>query len=242
MTTQLLKVQNLEAFYIPGMPIVFDVSVTVDGGEFVTLLGPNGAGKSTFLKALAGLVPVGEGRINFDGQDLTGMPTHRIVGAGIGFVPQTDNIFAQLSIEHNLKAGGHTLSRAAMNERLDEAYQRFPALAERRNQAANALSGGQRQMLAIARALMTRPRLVLLDEPTAGLAPLVVTEVLESLKALASSGIAVLMVEQNVKAALAVCDRACILVEGRNHSEGTPEALMADDGIARAFLGTRKTT
>ncbi len=242
MTMPLLKVQNLEAFYIPGMPIVFDASVKVDAGEFVTLLGPNGAGKSTFLKALAGLVPVGEGGIFFDGQDVAGMPTHRIVAAGIGFVPQTENVFAQLSIEHNLKAGAHTLPRAVMNERLDEAYERFPALAERRNQAANALSGGQRQMLAIARALMTRPRLILLDEPTAGLAPLVVTEVLESLKKLAGSGIAVLMVEQNVKAALAVCDRACILVEGRNHSEGTPEALMADDGIARAFLGTGKLT
>lgn len=236
----LLDARHLRAGYIPGMPIVFDISVTVAPGEFVTLVGPNGAGKSTFLKALAGLVLVEGGEILFQGRDIAGLATHQVVSAGIGFVPQTENVFAQLSIEHNLVAGGHTLSRQLLRERLDEAYARFPALASRRRSPANVLSGGQRQMLAVARALMTHPQLLMLDEPTAGLSPKVVQEVLDDLRALAASGVAVLMVEQNVKAALRISDRAYVLVEGRNHSSGAAAALMADDGIAQAFLGARR--
>ncbi|SMC71472.1 ABC transporter ATP-binding protein [Rhizobium sp. RU36D] len=238
--TPLLEASHVCASYIPKMPIVFDISVTVAAGEFVTLIGPNGAGKSTFMKALAGLVCIEGGKVRLEGREISGLPTHAVVGAGIGFVPQTGNVFASLSIEHNLVAGGHTLSRGALRERLAEIYAQFPTLAERRNALANVLSGGQRQMLAVARALMTRPRVLMLDEPTAGLAPKIVTEVLVSLRDLSRTGVGVLMVEQNAKAALRVSDRAYVLVEGRNHISGTAADLMDDTAVAEAFLGARR--
>ena len=240
MNGPLLVTRNLRASYRRGLPIVHDISVDVAAGELVTLVGPNGAGKSTFMKALAGLVLIEGGTIHFDGQDITGRSTHAIIAAGVGFVPQTGNVFAALSIEDNLIAGGHTLPKALLRERLARAFERFPALANHRRSAANVLSGGQRQMLAVARALMTQPRLIMLDEPTAGLAPKVVQDVLADLRALADSGVAVLMVEQNAKAALRVSDRGYVLVEGRNHMAGTARDLLDDAAIAEAFLGFRR--
>ncbi|WP_395448974.1 ABC transporter ATP-binding protein [Aminobacter sp. UC22_36] len=240
MNAPVCEARNLRASYIPGMPIVFDISVTIDAGELVTLIGPNGAGKSTFLKALAGLVLVEGGEVRLGGQRISGLPTHEIIAAGVGFVPQTSNVFSSLSIEDNLISGGHTLPRAVLRQRVQRAFEHFPALAERRRAAANVLSGGQRQMLAVARALMTDPRVIMLDEPTAGLAPKIVHEVLDDLRRLAKSGVAVLMVEQNAKAALRVSDRAYVLVEGRNHMTGAATDLLDNDAIAEAFLGFRR--
>ena len=239
MSGKILTASHLCAGYVRGLPIVHDISVEVGQGEVVTLVGPNGAGKSTFLKALAGLVLIEAGEIRLKGRDVTRLPTHEMVDAGIGFVPQTGNIFPTLSIEDNLIAGGHILPRKLMRERVARAFAQFPALAARRTAPANVLSGGQRQMLAVARALMTEPDVIMLDEPTAGLAPKVVQDVLDDLRRLAGRGVAVLMVEQNAKAALRMSDRGYVLVEGRNHMSGTADALMGDGAIAEAFLGSK---
>ncbi len=242
MSGALLAVRNLRASYRRGLPIVHDVSVEVARGELVTLIGPNGAGKSTFMKAVAGLVTIEHGSVRLDGAEIAGRSTHAIIAAGVGFVPQTGNVFPSLSIEDNLVAGGHVLPRPVLRARLAHAFARFPALAAHRRSAANVLSGGQRQMLAVARALMTEPGLLMLDEPTAGLAPKIVQDVLADLRGLADSGVAVLMVEQNAKAALRVSDRGYVLVEGRDHLAGTARELLDHAGIAEAFLGSRRAS
>jgi ABC-type branched-subunit amino acid transport system ATPase component len=236
----ILTARNVVAGYVPGMPIVHDVSVDVAPGEIVTIIGPNGAGKSTFLKAIAGLVLFEGGEVRCGGQDVSGHPAHELVRSGIGFAPQTGNVFTTLSIHENLIVGGHTLGRALLRERLAAVYARFPVLAARKSAPGRVLSGGQRQMLAIARALMTDPRVLMLDEPTAGLAPRVVGEVFADLRRLAASGVAVLMVEQNARAALRVSDRGYVLTEGRNHMAGSARHLLADPAIGEAFLGGRR--
>ena len=232
----LLTAHEVVAGYVRGLPIVHGASLQVARGEVVAIIGPNGAGKSTLMKAIAGLVGMESGRITLQGQDITALPTDRIVAAGLGFVPQTGNVFTTLTIHENLRVGGHLL-RGEMAARLERAYAAFPILATKRRDLARTLSGGQRQMLAIARALMTDPAVVMLDEPTAGLAPKVVQEVFERLRALAASGVAVLMVEQNAKGALRHADRALVLVEGRNHLEGPAAALLHDPAVGAAFLG-----
>ena len=233
-----LHVEGLVAGYVPGLPVVHGVSIHVDRGEIVTVIGPNGAGKSTLLKGIAGLIAREDGHVRLDSRDVMALPPHEIVTSGIGFVPQTGNVFTTLTVHENLKVGAHVI-RGALNERLDQAYAAFPALAARRALRARTLSGGERQMLAIARALMTAPTLLMLDEPTAGLAPLVVEQVFRQLRALAASGIAVLMVEQNAKAALRVSDRGYVLTEGRNRLTGPARALLDDRQVAEAFLGRR---
>ena len=232
----LLRANQVVAGYVRGLPIVHGASLQVARGEVVAIIGPNGAGKSTLMKAIAGLVGLEAGRITLQGRDIAGLSTDRIVAAGLGFVPQTGNVFTTLSIHENLRVGGHLL-RGEMAARLERAYAAFPVLATKRRDLAHTLSGGQRQMLAIARALMTDPAVVMLDEPTAGLAPKVVQEVFERLRVLASSGVAVLMVEQNAKGALRHADRALVLVEGRNHLEGPAAALLGDPAVGAAFLG-----
>jgi len=236
-----LSVQDLVAGYVRGLPVVHGVSIEVGRREIVTLIGPNGAGKSTVLKAIAGLIAWEAGRVRLDGRDVTALPAHRVVSAGIGFVPQTGNVFTSLTVHENLRVGGHVIP-GSLRERLDLAYTLFPPLAARRALRARTLSGGERQMLAIARALMTEPTVLMLDEPTAGLAPLVVQEVFDRLRRLADRGIAVLMVEQNAKAALRASDRGYVLAEGKNRFAGSARDLLDDPGVAEAFLGGRRTS
>jgi branched-chain amino acid transport system ATP-binding protein len=236
-----LHVSRLVAGYVRSLPVVHGVSIEVERREIVTLIGPNGAGKSTLLKAIAGLVAVEGGRVRLGDRDVTALPAHEAVSSGIGFVPQTGNVFTTLTVHENLKVGAHVI-RGSLNERLERAYVLFAPLAARRTLRARALSGGERQMLAIARALMTDPTLLMLDEPTAGLAPRVVEEVFRQLRGLAETGIAVLMVEQNARAALRVSDRGYVLTEGRNHLAGAACALLDDPRVAEAFLGGRQIT
>jgi branched-chain amino acid transport system ATP-binding protein len=231
-----LRAEQVVAGYVKGLPIVHGASLEVAHGEVVTIIGPNGAGKSTLMKAIAGLVGIESGRVVLRGQDVTGRSADQVVSAGLGYVPQTGNVFTTLTIHENLRVGGHLL-RGEMAARLERAYQSFPVLAQKRADRARTLSGGQRQMLAIARALMTDPSVVMLDEPTAGLAPKVVQEVFERLRVLAGQGVAVLLVEQNAKGALRHSDRGIVLVEGRNHLEGPAAALLADPAVGAAFLG-----
>ena len=233
-----LDVSGLVAGYAPGLPVVHGVSVEVERGEIVTLIGPNGAGKSTLLKAIAGLVRREGGRVELDGRDVTRLPAHEVVSAGIGFVPQTGNVFTTLTVHENLTVGGHVIP-GPLHARIERAYMAFPSLAARRALRARPLSGGARPMLAIARGLLSGPTLLMLDEPTAGLAPLVVEEVFRQLRGLARGGIAVLMVEQNAKAALRVSDRGYVLTEGRNRFAGAARALLDDPAVAEAFLGGR---
>lgn len=239
MSVPLLSAADIVAGYVPHMPIVHGVTAHVGAGEVATIIGPNGAGKSTFLKALIGLVSVSSGRLMLAGADVTALPTHELIERGLAFVPQTANIFSSLSIQENLVVGGHTIA-GALRPRLDRAYAAFPDLAPKRRQQASVLSGGQRQVLAVARALMTNPKVILLDEPTAGLAPKVVADVFGQLRQLAASGVAILMVEQNAKAALRASDRGYVLAEGRNIITGAASDLLADGGLAEAFLGGRR--
>ena len=235
----LLQVDALVAGYVRGLPIVHGASIEVARGEVVTIIGPNGAGKSTLLKAIVGLVGVESGRVTLAGRDITGLPAHEVVRAGVGFVPQTANVFSTLTIEENLRAGGHLLP-GGLKERLTQAYAMFPDLAGKRRDRARTLSGGQRQMLAIARALMTQPALIVLDEPTAGLSPLLVDEVFARIRSLVAQGVAVLMVEQNAKGALRQSDRGYVLAEGRNRVQGPAQALLNDPQVAAAFLGGQR--
>ncbi len=231
-----LAIEMLEAGYEPGLPIVRGASLQVGTGEIVAILGPNGAGKSTLVKAVAGLVPVSQGRTLFFGRDITRVPAHRMVFEGLAFVPQTDNIFTNLSILENLELAA-AIVKADRRERLPPIYAMFPDLERQRHLPAGQLSGGQRQMLAMARALITRPRLLILDEPSAGLSPKLVAQVFDKLRDVRASGVTVLLVEQNVKAALALADRAAILVEGCERIVGSSTELLGDERIAALYLG-----
>ena len=234
-----LDVREVVAGYVKGLPIVHGASLRVGAGEVVCILGPNGAGKSTLMKAIAGLVRCDSGHIELRARSLLGLDADQIMQAGLGFVPQTGNVFTTLTVHENLRVGGHLL-RGELAQRLERAYAMFPALAPKRRDKARTLSGGQRQMLAVARALMTNPSVLMLDEPSAGLAPMMVEEVFERLKTLAREGVSVLMVEQNAKAALRHSDRAYILVEGRNHLEGPSAQLLHDVAVGAAFLGATR--
>ena len=231
-----LAIENLEAGYEPGLPIVRGASLSVQPGEIVAILGPNGAGKSTLVKAVAGLVPVTGGRTLLNGRDITKVPAHRMVFEGLAFVPQTETVFVNLSIAENLELAV-ALVKADRRERLTPIYAMFPDLARQRALRAGKLSGGQRQMLAVARALIARPRLLILDEPSAGLSPLLVTHVFNKLREVRDSGVTVLLVEQNVKAALMLAERAAILVEGKERIVGKSSELLTDERVAKLYLG-----
>jgi branched-chain amino acid transport system ATP-binding protein len=238
-TVPALQIEALEAGYDPGLPIVRGASLSVAQGEIVAVLGPNGAGKSTLVKAVAGLVPVSAGRVLLQGQDITRVPAHRMVFEGLAFVPQTENVFANLTIAENLELAASLLkARGAQRaQRLEPVYAMFPDLARQRTLDAGRLSGGQRQMLAVARALIAQPRLLILDEPSAGLSPKLVGEVFTKLREVRASGVTVLLVEQNVKAALALADRAAVLVEGRERVVAPCAELLADERMAALYLG-----
>ena len=230
-----LQVQGLEASYEPGLPIVRGASLTVQSGEVVALLGPNGAGKSTLVKALAGLVQVSAGTVLLDGRNITQTAAHRMVFEGLAFVPQTENVFAPLSVAENLELASAVLggTRAQRRARLEPVYTLFPDLARQQKLPAGRLSGGQRQMVAVARALIAGPRLLILDEPSAGLSPKLVAQVFDMLRQVRDSGVTVLLVEQNVKAALALADRAAVLVEGRERWVAPSAELRSPAGAAR---------
>lgn len=240
-----LKVQALEAGYEPGLPIVRGASLTLSQGEIVAILGPNGAGKSTLVKAVAGLVPVSGGQIQLAGddgvlQDITACPAHQLVHRGLAFVPQTENVFAGLSVAENLELAAAMVRGTTRQDRggsLAPVYAMFPDLHAQRTLSAGRLSGGQRQMLAVARALISRPRVLMLDEPSAGLSPKLVAQVFMKLAEVRASGVSLLLVEQNVKAALALADRAVVLVEGRERLVAAAAGLANDPRLARLYLG-----
>ena len=234
--TAALQIECLQAGYEPGLPIVRGASLTVQPGEIVAILGPNGAGKSTLVKAVAGLVPISAGSVYLHGQDITRTPAHRLVFEGLAFVPQTENVFANLTIAENLELAA-ALLKADRRERLAPVYAMFPDLQRQRSLLAGRLSGGQRQMLAVARALIARPRVLVLDEPSAGLSPKLVGEVLAQLRRVRDGGVTVLLVEQNVKAALALADRAAVLVEGRERIVASSAELTRDARMAELYLG-----
>lgn len=240
MTAPLLHVDTLVAGYEPGVAIVRRASMTVAAGEIVIVLGPNGAGKSSFIKAIAGLVPVESGRVTLDGVDITRTPAHRMVRMGLAFVPQTENVFTLMSVEDNLKVAGGILPAVEVPKRIAEMYETFPDLARQRHTAAGRLSGGQRQMVAVARALMISPKVLMLDEPSAGLSPKLVEQVFARLADIRRLGVTIVLVEQNARAALAIGDRAYILVEGQNRHEGAAATLWHDPVIAELYLGQRK--
>jgi len=231
-----LVVEDLVAGYEPGLPIVRGASLSVAAGEILAVLGPNGAGKSTLGKAVAGIVPVASGSVRLDGREIAGDPAHRMARLGLGFVPQTENVFAELSVEDNLDLAAAVVG-APRAQRIAGIFELFPDLARQRRLDAGRLSGGQRQMLAVARALVASPRVLVLDEPSAGLSPKLAQHVFAKLAEIARDGVAIVLVEQNVRAALALAGRAVVLVEGRVRLEGEAAALTIDPRLRDAFLG-----
>lgn len=235
-----LSTHGLVAGYERDLPIVRGVDFALHADELVVILGPNGAGKSTFVKAIAGLVPVHDGAVQLAGDDVTQMLASERIRRGLAFVPQTENVFATLSIVDNLRLAADILPKAERARRIERIYGLFPDLADRSNRRAGALSGGQRQMLAVARALIVGPSVLILDEPSAGLSPKVATEVFERLRGIKGQGVAIVLVEQNVKAAVAIADRAVILVEGQLRHEGTAAGLADDPLVAELYFGARR--
>ena len=236
--TALLEVRDVIAGYTPTLPILRGISMAVQAGEIVTVLGPNGAGKSTLIKAIVGLVTVSAGQIFFGGRDITGLQTHALVRDGLAYVPQTQNVFAKLSVEENLELGA-AFDRDAMAERRARVLQLFPDLARLEHLAAGKLSGGQRQMVAFGRALMSAPRLLMLDEPSAGLSPKLAQTVFAQLRDIRDSGVTILVVEQNARAALKVSDRGYVLAEGREHMQGSADELLDNPEIGALYLGAK---
>lgn len=236
----ILAAQKVSAGYRVDQPIIHGIDLHVRSGEVVTIVGPNGAGKSTFIKSVAGIITPIEGSVTFAGQEVAGWPTHRLCARGLGYVPQTGNVFTSLSIKENLVMGGATLSKQAAARRIETLFSHYPFLGERRNERAGILSGGQRQILAVARALVAEPKLILLDEPTAGLAPRAAMELFEVVTDLVQRGVAVLMVEQNARAALGISDRGYVLTEGRNRIDGAAHYLLQDVEIGKIFLGVKE--
>jgi branched-chain amino acid transport system ATP-binding protein len=232
----MLSVTNVIAGYGAHDEVLKGVGINVAEREMVVLIGPNGAGKSTLLKSIAGFLKPREGAITFDGKPIGGLRPREITRQGIAFVPQEANVFPSLSVEANLEIGGY-VDRSATPERMKAAFARFPALAARRAQDARTLSGGQRQMLAVAMALMAAPRLMLLDEPSAGLSPAAAGELFSLIKGLHQEGMTIIMVEQNALDALEIADRGYLLVDGGNAREGRASALAADAEVRHAFLG-----
>jgi branched-chain amino acid transport system ATP-binding protein len=236
-TPILLQAQGLTAGY-GKMPILHDVSLAVRVGEMVSIIGPNGAGKSTALKSMVGFVKVSTGRVFFDGQEITGLRPDQVLPRGLAYVPQGRIVFPQMTVLENLEMGGYIeRDGRRLREAQEQVFSLFPILGERQRQKAGTMSGGEQQMVAIARALMTRPKLILLDEPSLGLSPKFVSLIFERLMAMKQSGYTLVVVEQNAAKALAVADRGYVLELGRNRFEGTGAALLADPEVKRLYLG-----
>jgi branched-chain amino acid transport system ATP-binding protein len=235
MTAPLLQATGLIGGY-GGMDILQGVDLSLDAHEVAVIIGPNGAGKSTAMKALIGLIPLKSGKVLYAGEDITGQAPERLVARGIAYVPQERNVFRTMTVEENLAMGAY-LRRGDLGETLARIYALFPALKDKRRQRAGELSGGQRQMVAIARALMIEPKLLLLDEPTVGLSPKVIGEIFERILAINAGGVGILMVEQNARAALAIAHRGYVLATGRNRFTDNAAALLANREVAEAFLG-----
>ncbi|ELZ81031.1 ABC transporter [Haloferax elongans ATCC BAA-1513] len=231
----MLEITGLDAGY-GDLQILTDVDMHVDDGEYVTIVGPNGAGKSTAMKSVFGLTTHMDGTITFRDERIAGIDTPEIIRRGIGFVPQTDNIFPTMTVRENLEMGSY-IDEESADEALQAVFDRFPILEERQRQRAGTMSGGQRQMLAMGSALMLDPDLLLLDEPSAGLAPDLVDEMFDKIDEINEAGTAILMVEQNAKEALRRCDRGYVLVNGENAYDGPGTELLGDDEVRQRFLG-----
>ena len=232
-----LVADGLIAGYLPGINILNGADLYCRQGELVGVIGPNGAGKSTLLKAMFGLVKVGEGSVRLQGRDVTNWRADRLVASGIGYVPQTNNIFPSLTISENLEMGVFQRPKS-FKKAFDTVAELFPTLAERRNQRAGSLSGGERQMVAMGRALMMEPSVLLLDEPSAGLSPALQDEVFVQTKRINSTGVSVVMVEQNARRCLQICDRGYVLDQGTNAYTATGEQLIKDPKVIELYLGT----
>ena len=234
----MLLVENVFAGYEPGVPIVRGASIEVSPGEIVAVLGPNGAGKSTLIKAIAGAVPKFSGRVTLDGSNITHRKPHEMVRSGLAYVPQTENVFASMTVEENLQIAAAILPKGMRRTRIDAMRDLFPDLSRQLRLPAGRLSGGQRQMLAVARALIAEPKLLMLDEASAGLSPRLVEVVFAKVREICRAGTTILLVEQNVRAALAISDRAYVLVEGENRREGRADELWNDASMAHLYLGS----
>ncbi|MBB4661945.1 ABC transporter ATP-binding protein [Conexibacter arvalis] len=237
----LLRTEGLVAGYVPEVDILGGVDVELRAGEVVTIVGPNGAGKSTLLKAVFGLLKPRGGRVLLRGEDIAGRRTHDVSRAGVSYVPQLGNVFPSLTVEENLELGALARKGADVGERTAAMYAMFPRLGERRRQIAGTMSGGERQMVAMARALMPSPQILLLDEPSAGLSPTMVAVIFEKVAEINGHGVTVLMVEQNARRALAMSTRGYVLDLGRNRFEGPGDALLDDPRVAELYLGGGRT-
>ncbi|HLQ85943.1 MAG TPA: ABC transporter ATP-binding protein [Salinisphaeraceae bacterium] len=231
----LLEINDVYGGY-GGGDILKGVSLNMEARDIVVIVGPNGAGKSTLMKSAFGLVSIRSGLVRFDGSDITRLRPDKIVRRGISYVPQEKNVFPTLSVEENLQIGGYIL-KENLKKRIEAIYAMFPRLAERRRQAAGSMSGGERQMVAMGRALMLDPKLLLLDEPTAGLSPAYIDQTFDSVKQINDNGVGILMVEQNAKQALAIASRGYVLTNGQNRHEDTGAGLLANREVAEMFLG-----
>ena len=233
----MLEIKDLEVYYGMIQAIKW-VSFQVNEGEIIALIGANGAGKTTILHTITGLIAPKKGSVIFEGKDITKVPAHKIVSLGMAHVPEGRRVFAQLTVYQNLKLGAYTRSdKNGIEETLKEVYKRFPRLEERKNQIAGTLSGGEQQMLAMGRALMSRPRIILMDEPSMGLSPILVNEIFDIIQSVSAAGTTVLLVEQNAKKALSIADRAYVLETGNIVMSGEASVLMDDDSIRKAYLG-----
>ena len=233
----MLEVKDLEVYY-GVIQAIKGISFEVNKGEVIALIGANGAGKTTTLHTITGLLSPKKGHVIFEGQDITKVPAHKIVSMGMAHVPEGRRVFAELSVYENLKMGAYTRKdKNEIEESLANVYKRFPRLEERKNQMAGTLSGGEQQMLAMGRALMSKPKIILMDEPSMGLSPILVNEIFDIIRAVSESGTTVLLVEQNAKKALAIADRAYVLETGKIVLEGNAKDLLEDDSIKKAYLG-----
>jgi len=236
MNKPILECNGIAAGYVKGLNILQGLDLIVSEGEIISIIGPNGAGKSTLLKAIMGLINISGGRFFINGADKTNLPTHKIINEGIGYVPQVENVFPSLTIEENIEIGAWSLAKDR-KANVAKALEDFPLLRERKNEKAGNLSGGQRQILALARALITSPNLLLLDEPSAGLSPVAINEVFKTIKEINDKGVSILLVEQNAKRALKFSNRGYVLDQGRNAYQGEGAELLNDPRVVDLYLG-----